>query len=37
MKQNEQTVGAVREGERESDTMERKLFKFNEKYSFKKY
>lgn len=33
MKQNEQTVGAV--GER--DTMERKLFKFNEKYSFKKY
>lgn len=35
MKQNEQTVGAVRE--RESDTMERKLFKFNEKYSFKKY
>lgn len=33
MKQNEPTVGAVRE----SDTMERKLFKFNEKYSFKKY
>lgn len=36
MKQSEQTIGAV-ERERESNTMERKLFKFNEKYSFKKY